>query len=122
MQAQASEVPTIRTWLGRRLFIVGSAALVGIVVGVVLIGGLALYGGAVGFGTRKAFGLGALVLGFGTLGWSGSAIAGRSLETMQRHLDSGGDWTERKSRQAMSRLVGLGVGMMISTGLVGAIL
>jgi hypothetical protein len=55
----------------------------------------------------------ALALGFGVLGWSGSIFAGRGFEAMQRHLDTGTNWTERDSRRAMTRISGFGAGGML---------
>jgi hypothetical protein len=80
---------------------------------------------AVGYGLltepRRArtvvFALGALCLGFGTLGWSGSVMAGRGIENMQRYLETGSDWTERDSRRAMTRIAGFGLGLMVGAPL-----
>ena len=81
-----------------------------------------IYGGSVAFGTRKAFAIGALVLGFATLGWSGSILAGRSVENLQRRLNTASDWTEADSRRAMARILGFGTGMVLGVGLVDALL
>ena len=109
-------------WIRFRLRLVGSGVLVGLAVGVVATFALAAYGGSTRFGTRKAFALGALALGFAVLGWSGSILAGRGVENLQRRVDGRSDWTEADSRRAMARIVGLGVGMMLSVGLLEVLL
>jgi hypothetical protein len=65
------------------------------------------------FASTQVFAVGALVFGFAVLGWSGSALAGRSIEGMQRHLDTDSGWTERDSRRAMARIGGFGAGAMV---------
>ena len=107
---------TLRDWAEPRLRILGTALLAGVVVGSVA---------ALGYGLftrpRRArtvvFALGALLLGFGTLGWSGSVMAGRGIENMQRYLETGSDWTERDSRRAMTRVAGFGLGLMVGAPL-----
>jgi hypothetical protein len=101
-----------RRWARRRAGLVGSAFGVGAVAG--LVGRLALALTAVDpvVATTKAFAVGALCLGFGTLGWSGSVLAGPGIENAQRHLDVRTDWSERDSRRAMARLAGFGAGVM----------
>lgn len=69
----------------------------------------------------SVFAVGTLVLGFGILGWSGSIFAGRGIESIQRHVQTGTDWTERKSRRAMARVGGFGSGLMISTAVVESV-
>lgn len=98
-----------REWLGRRLRLLGTAGVFGLFVG--SLGTLALAGDPRAASTQ-VFAFGALVLGFGVLGWSGSALAGRSIEAMQRHLDTASEWTEADSRRAMARLCGFGAGVM----------
>ena len=108
----------LRRWTRTRARLVAGGLLVGAVVGLAATGALALYGGSAAFGTRKSFALGALVLGFAVLGWSGSVLAGRGIETMRRRLDVASDWTEADSRRAMARIAGFGAGMMISVAIV----
>nr|WP_305794421.1 hypothetical protein [Halomarina rubra] len=101
-----------------------------------LLAGSALVGGAlgtavylallvVGDGPRPAsttaFALGALVFGFGTLGWSGSVFLGESVESAQRFLDTESNWTEAGSRRAMARLAGAGAGAMVAVALLGSV-
>lgn len=118
----ATREPGPSRWTGSRVRIVVAGALVGVVVGFAATITLALYGGSAAFGTRKAFALGALILGFAVLGWSGSILAGRGVENLQRRLDGGSDWTEADSRRAMARIAGFGAGMMVSVGLIEAVL
>ena len=107
---------SIRDWAEPRVRVLGTALLSGVVVGAVA---------AVGYGfvvdPRRArtvvFALGALLLGFGTIGWSGSVMAGRGIENMQRYLETGSDWTERDSRRAMTRIAGFGGGVMVGAPL-----
>lgn len=63
--------------------------------------------------STQTFSLAALCFGFGILGWSGSVLAGGSVEDVQRHLDTGINWTEADSRRAMARISGAGAGGMV---------
>ena len=115
-------VAGLRAGIRARVRLVGSAAAVGAALGVVAAGALAASSGDVEAGTRTAFALGALVLGFGVLGWSGSAMVGDSVETAQRYMATGTDWTERDSRRAMARLSGAGAGAMLAVVAVRTVL
>ena len=112
---------TATDWARPRARIVGSALAAGALAGPLAVAALALYGDGTLFGTRKAFALGALAFGFGLLGWSGSIVAGRSVEAMQRHLDTASDWTEADSRRAMVRITGFGFGVMLGVSATAAI-
>jgi hypothetical protein len=106
----------------RRLRLVGSAAAAGF-----LLGSLGFAAGLVLRSTPRetsslVFAIGALALGFGTLGWSGSILAGEGFEKMQRFMDTSSGWTERKSRRAMARVGGFGAGVMLAAVLVGTAL
>jgi len=70
--------------------------------------------------TEQVFALGALAFGLGLLGWSGSVMAGRGFENMQRYLDTGSNWTESDSRRAMSRIAGFGLGVMVAASVATA--
>lgn len=105
--------PAVSAWLRARVRLVGSAAAVGFALGVVALGALALRTGEPRFASTQVFALGALVLGFGVLGWSGSILVGDSVETAQRYTERRTDWTERDSRRAMARLSGAGAGAML---------
>lgn len=63
--------------------------------------------------STQTFSLAALCFGFGILGWSGAVLAGASVEAVQRHLDTGLNWTEADSRRAMARISGAGAGGMV---------
>lgn len=65
---------------------------------------------------------GAVLFGFGLLGWSGSVLLGNGVENAKRHLDLNTDWTEADSRRAMARFIGVGVGLMAGVALVGSLL
>lgn len=108
--------------LQSRVRIVGVAAVAGAVGGVLSLAALALATGDAIFASRKTFALGALLMGFGLLGWSGSVLAGEGYESMQRHLDTGTNWTEESSRRAMARVGGFGAGWMVATAAVDAAL
>ncbi len=99
--------------------LVGGAFAVGVGVGVlgILVG--VLTGRTLYAMSDLVFSLGALALGFGTLGWAGSILAKNGIESMQRHLDSGSNWTEHDSRRAMARVGGFGAGVMLGS-VVGA--
>lgn len=112
--------PSLSTWLRPRLIIVGSALLVGIIVGAVGMVGGSVLTTDIGAAESTTFALGALVFGFGLLGWSGSIFAGTGIENMQRYMGTGSDWSERDSRRAMARVGGFGAGVMIGVSVVAA--
>jgi hypothetical protein len=91
---------------------------VGGVVGGVAVLVLVLAGTSGLRAAELTFSVGALALGFGLLGWSGSVMAGRGVEEMQEHLDTSSDWTEAKSRRAMARIGGFGGGLMAGSAAV----
>ncbi len=105
-----------RAYLLPRVRLVGGAVLVGGGGGLVLFAVFSLTSRSIVSAARVAFVIGSLALGFGLLGWSGSALAGRGFEAMQDHLDMGIDWTEADSRRAMARIGGFGAGTMAVTG------
>jgi hypothetical protein len=109
------------TPLADRARLVGRAAAVGVAAGLALALALAVLEGP-GFAGRKSFGVGAVLLGFGLLGWSGSIMAGEGFENMRAHLDVSTDWTERTSRRAMARVGGLGGGWMVGASIGAAVL
>lgn len=102
----------LRQLLWPRVRLVGTALGVGLVVGAVAVSGLAAQSGDVLFASDQTFAVAALIFGFGLLGWSGSVFAGGTVESMQKYMETGTDWTERKSRRAMARIGGFGAGMM----------
>lgn len=109
-----------RDWLLVRLWLLGSAALPGVAVGLVGAGALALLGGDPVDGSDTLFAVGTVVLGFGTLGWSGSSLLARGGgAALVGQLGLSSDWTEARSRRAMTRLVGLGAGVMLGAVAVG---
>ena len=110
----------LRRWVRRRVRIVGTAAVAGVVVGLATMSALTASTGDARASEATAFALGALGLGFGVLGWSGSVLAGRSIETAQRYLDTGSDWTETDSRRAMARIAGFGAGVMTGVSVAAA--
>lgn len=103
-------------FLRPRVRLVGTAALVGVAAGLCLFGALSLTGRSTVGAARVAFVIASLAFGFGLLGWSGSAMAGRGFEAMQEHLETGTDWTEADSRRAMARIGGFGAGAMLVAG------
>jgi hypothetical protein len=100
-------------WLVARLRLLATAGVVGTLAGVV---GVLVFAGlrTPRFASTQTFAIGALVLGFAVLGWSGSVLAGRGIETLQTYLDADTGWTERDSRRAMARIAGFGAGVMAS--------
>jgi hypothetical protein len=117
-----NELAPLPVAIRRRLRLVASGVLVGVPGGAVGIG-LALLGGrSLTAALALVFALGAVFLGFGVLGWSGSIFAGRGIESMQRYMETGTDWTERKSRRAMARLVGVGLGVMVCVSVIETLL
>jgi hypothetical protein len=108
-------------WLRRRLRLLATAGAVGVLVGAAAVVALAVLDDPTTASTQ-AFAVGTLAFGFGILGWSGSALAGRSIEGLQRRLDTTTDWTERDSRRAMTRLSGFGAGVMAGVVIVTPLL
>lgn len=119
--SEADELPSLATWLDRRLRLVGWAASAGVVAGGLAVPGWRLYAGD-GTAVTTIFALGALLLGFGLLGWSGSVFAGRGIENMQTYMETNTGWTEHDSRRAMARILGFGVGVMVGAPLGGSLL
>ncbi|WP_435334720.1 DUF7268 family protein [Haloarchaeobius sp. TZWWS8] len=111
------------TWAGWRV----RARLVAGALGVgAAVGGVALpLAVALGRTPRAAvdlvFSLGVLAFGFGLLGWSGSIMVADAVEVRNKQLDNPTDWTERKSRRAMARIGGFGLGVMAGSSLVAAL-
>lgn len=99
-------------WLRPRLRIVGGAATVGVLAGGVSVILLLLLLGDPMEVTEVVFSIAALIFGFASIGWSGSILAGKGFENLQKHLSTGSQWTERDSRRAMSRIGGFGAGGM----------
>jgi len=111
--------PFGRRWLLDRLLLLWSGGGPGLGVG--LLGTVlvtVVVGDPVG-ASDAVFAAGAVVFGFALLGWSGSALLGDRGGDALGHLGVSGDWTERRSRRAMTRLVGLGAGAMVGATAVG---
>ena len=108
-------------WLRPRVRLLATAGAVGIVVGALAFFALAAVR-TPEFASSQIFAVGALVLGFAVLGWSGSVLAGRGIESLQTYLDADTGWTERDSRRAMARLVGFGAGVMVGVSAATALL
>ncbi|KAA9399793.1 hypothetical protein Har1130_01560 [Haloarcula sp. CBA1130] len=118
---QRGEPPRLRQYVVARTRLVGSGLVVGLVLGGVGMVGWTLYTGDARSSEATVFALGALVFGFGLLGWSGSILAGRGIEAMQEQMDTRSNWTERDSRRAMARICGSGGGIMVGASLVAAL-
>jgi sulfite exporter TauE/SafE len=108
--------PSVPDWVRAPVRRLVTAALAGLLVGAVGVIAFAV-DDSLRTATEQVFSLGALAFGVGLLGWSGSVMAGRGIENMQRHLDSGSNWTEADSRRAMTRIVGFGFGVMLVASL-----
>jgi hypothetical protein len=107
-----------REWLSVRTRLLGRAAAIGVVLGLVgTVLAVAITADS-RFASAQVFSLGALALGFALLGWSGSVAAGRSIEAAQTYLDTGTGWTEKDSRRAMARIGGFGAGVMVGASIV----
>lgn len=98
-----------------------TAALAGFGAGAIALLALTV-DGDVRTATETTFAVGALALGFGVVGWSGSVLAGRGIENMQRYLETDTSWTEADSRRAMTRIAGFGAGVMLVASLGTALL
>ena len=112
-------VDAVVEWARPRSRLLGTALAAGFVVGVVA---TLVLPAVVGSRTArvKTFAVGALLLGFGTLGWSGSVMAGRGIENAQRYMETDTDWSEDDSRRAMTRVGSFGAGLMLAVSLVTA--
>ncbi|MFC4358017.1 hypothetical protein ACFO0N_08665 [Halobium salinum] len=99
--------------LTARTRLVGTAALVGLVAGVVGFIVSLLYFDSVRAASDLVFVLGSVAFGFGLLGWAGSMLVSNSVGAMQEHLGTAEGWTERGSRRAMARITGFGAGAMV---------
>ena len=120
--APTGDPPRLRRYVAARARLVGGGLVVGLALGGVGMAGWTLYTGDARASEATVFALGALVFGFGLLGWSGSILAGRGIEAMQDHMSTRSDWTERDSRRAMVRLCGGGGGIMVGTSVAAALL
>lgn len=107
------DVDRLRATVLPRARLVVSGAIVGLVSGVALVGVLVVVLSEPIEAVDTSFALGSLVLGLAVIGWSGSVLAGPGIETIQNYTGRGSNWTERDSRRAMARLVGLGAGGML---------
>jgi hypothetical protein len=107
-------------WARPRARILLSAVGAGVVVGLVA---MLLAPAVVDDRTARTsvFALGALLLGLGVVGWSGSIMAGRGIENAQRYMETNTDWTERSSRRAMTRIAGFGAGVMVGQSVVATV-
>ena len=111
METRSDRSPNLR----ERARTVGRATLLGTVLGVGGVAVLVALGETLLFASEKVFAVGALVLGFALLGWSGSVFAGRGIENAQEHLDVSSNWSEAASRRAMVVLLGVGAGVMVGS-------
>ena len=117
----ADGLDPLLAWARPRARLVATALAAGFVVGV--LASLLLPAVLGGRTARvKTFAVGALLLGFGTLGWSGSVMAGRGIENAQRYMETNTDWSEDDSRRAMTRIGSFGAGLMLAVPLVTAAL
>ena len=108
-------------WLRRRARVVGTAVAAGLLVGLAATAGLSATR-STHAARSTVFSLGALVFGFGTLGWSSSILFGTGIENAQRHLDTGTHWNEADSRRAMARIGSFGAGVMAAVPLLAVAL
>ena len=112
--------------LRTRAHLVGRAVALGLALGALAVPVVVASGESVRYASQKVFAVGALVLGFAVLGWSGSVFAGEAIENMQTYMDTSTEWSETDSRRAMTILGGVGVGGMVgasvATVVVGGLL
>jgi hypothetical protein len=111
------ELPPLSTAVAVRLRLLASGLVVGLPAGPLAVAGLVVAGRTPPDAVAAGFALGAVALGFGVLGWSGSILAGPGIEAARDHLAVGGDWTAADSRRAMTRIVGVGLGAMVAASL-----
>lgn len=103
--------------LRTRVRLVGRAVALGLALGALAVPVVVASGETAQYASEKVFAVGALVLGFAVLGWSGSVFAGEAVENMQKYMDTNTEWTEASSRRAMTILAGLGLGGMVGASL-----
>lgn len=108
-------------WVRVRIRLVGSAVVVGWLLAAAAMVVLTFQYDPQ-FVSTQLFLVWALCFGFGLLGWSGSVLAGRSVENAQQYLDTGMNWSESDSRRAMARIGGFGFGGMIGVICVATVL
>ena len=111
----ADSEPDVRDWLVGRLRFAARFLLGGLLLGGLGVLALVATGASVRHASDLVFSLGTLVFGFGTLGWSGSVMLGRTVERAIDRFDANSDWTEADSRRAMVVLGSLGLGGMLGT-------
>jgi hypothetical protein len=111
---------SLRTYLRSSARLLVRSAAVGALLGTAVFLVSVIGGDGPLLASTTAFALGALVFGFGTLGWSGSVLLGESVESAQRFLETGTDWTEASSRRAMARIAGVGAGVMVAVAVLDA--
>lgn len=112
------EVSAIRE---RGRLVAGGAVVGGIATPILMVGLVVAAGAPPMAAAETAFAFGGLWFGFGLLGWAGSVASGRAVEAAQEHLETGTEWTERRSRRAMARIGGFGGGTMVSAAVLGTI-
>ncbi|PSP54918.1 hypothetical protein BRC82_07915 [Halobacteriales archaeon QS_1_67_19] len=109
-----------------RVRLVARALLFGAGLAALAVPTLVVAGHTLRFASEQVFAIGALVLGFSVLGWSGTVFAGRGIEHFQEYLGGNADWSEADSRQAMVVLGCVGAGGMagatLATIAVGSVL
>ncbi|MFD1512997.1 DUF7268 family protein [Halomarina rubra] len=121
MTDTSDSTAAFRRYLRASARLLAGSALVGGALGTAVYLALLVVGDGPRPASTTAFALGALVFGFGTLGWSGSVFLGESVESAQRFLDTESNWTEAGSRRAMARLAGAGAGAMVAVALLGSV-
>lgn len=67
--------------------------------------------------TSTAFALGALVLGFAVISWTGAVMLGPAVESLHDYMDLASGWTEASARQAFAILSALGFGVMLGSSI-----
>lgn len=103
---------SVADWLVVRLQLLFQGGLVGLLTGSIGIVGFTLLTDLLR-AAELTFALAVALLGFAVLGWAGSIMAGRGIENLQYYLNTGTEWSEADSRQAMTLLSGVGLGGML---------
>lgn len=67
--------------------------------------------------TSTAFALGALVLGFAVISWTGAVMLGPAVESLHDYMDLASGWTEAGARQSFAILSALGFGVMLGSSI-----
>jgi hypothetical protein len=74
------------------------------------------------YATSTAFALGALIFGLALLGWTAAVSAGPRLESANKYLETGSNFSAARTQRAMLLLTGIGLGAMVGASVLSFLL